>query len=111
MVRSVGQQLATRRKQADALQLRQEGYTYDEIARKVGYAGASGAQKAVKRALAEVGTEEAKELLRLQLLRLDEMLAKVWPVVNDPTHRRHLAATNTALRIMHKMDVLVGLDS
>jgi hypothetical protein len=93
------------------MELRLEGLTYAEIASKIGYASAAGAHKSVRRALVEVGADEARELLPFQLMRLDDLLAQVWPVATDPTHPRQDAAIITALRIMHKMDVLVRLDS
>jgi hypothetical protein len=109
MARSLAQQLATRHKQADAVALRQEGHSYEAIAAKTGYASASGAQKAVKRALAEIGMDEARELRHLQQQRLDDLLAQAWPIANDPTHRGNVAAVGAVLRIMDRMNRLVGL--
>ncbi len=44
------------------------------------------------------------------LIRLDDLLAEVWPVATNGRHPRQLGAVSRALAIMHRMDVLVGID-
>ena len=107
---SVSQQVVQRDRRAHALRLRAEGLTYEEIATRVGYAGPSGAYKAVMRALPDIDQEAAQELRRVQLMRLDDLLAEVWPVATNGRHPRQLRAVSRALAIMHRMDVLVGID-
>jgi hypothetical protein len=78
MARSLQQQLASRRTEAQALSLRQEGHSYDEIARQVGYANRGAAYKAVQRALLDVIRQPAEELRRIEMERLEEMLQVLW---------------------------------
>lgn len=109
--RSVKAEMQLRQKRAQALQLRAEGRSFNQIAAQLGYANASGAYKAVRTGLAEVDQEPAKELLRLQLARLDDLLAEVWPKAVDGGDVAHLRSVSAALAVMRRMDILVGLDS
>jgi hypothetical protein len=61
------------RKAGEALKLRKLRYSYDEIAKKVGYANRGGAYKAVQKALRDITREPAEELLALELETLDLM--------------------------------------
>ncbi len=107
---AVSRQVQDRIRRGKALRLRTEGATYAEIAADVGYASASGAYKAVMRAIPELDQEAAEELRHLQLARLDDLLAEVWPMATDEHHPRHLPAVTRALALMHRMDILTGLD-
>jgi len=64
----------------EAMQLRLGGLDYQTIADRLGFADKSGAYRAVTRALAEVKRETARESVRLELARLDALLAAVWPL-------------------------------
>lgn len=109
MPQSINQKVATKQKQAQALSLRQEGHTYDEIARRVGFANAGGAYKAIRRALASIDYEEAQDLRNLQLERLEEFLRQLWPTAMDRRNPRQLQAMNMAITVMEKMNRLAGL--
>jgi len=109
MARSVTQQLVTKQKQAQALELRAHGDTYEKIARQVGYSNAGAAYKAVSRALAQVDYEAAVELRQIQLLRLEEMLEMVWPVATDETHAHQLRAVDQVITIIDKINDLTGV--
>lgn len=95
--------------QIAALQLRVGGATYQAIADALGYAGASGAAKAVYRALENV-QEELRETtlqyVQLQLERLDRMLLAVWPAAS----RGSYGAVDRVLRIEERRAKLLGLD-
>ncbi len=54
----------------------------------------------------EVGQEEARALLTLQHERLNDLLAKTWPVATDPNHPDCLRAISAPLRIMEQMNSL-----
>jgi hypothetical protein len=107
MTRSLNQQIAIRTRQAQAVELRREGNTYADIAAQLGYSDASAARKAVRRAIQEIGQEEARTLAALQYERLNDLLAQTWPVATDETHPNFLQAINTALKIMERMDNLI----
>jgi hypothetical protein len=106
----VNREVADRVRRAKALRLRADGATYAEIAAAVGYAGPSGAYKAVMRAIPELDQEAALELRRLQLARLDDLLLQVWPVATNRDHPRHLSALTRALAVMQRIDAMMGLD-
>ncbi|MGH9895669.1 MAG: hypothetical protein ACREA0_27530 [bacterium] len=109
MPRSVRQELITRERQKRALALRLRGATYRQIAAQVGYANQGGAHKAVKRALVEVGRDEAVALRKLEMERLHEAFRGVWAKATDGTSPGNTKAIDTALKIMDKMDRLSGL--
>lgn len=66
--------------QAEAVRLRKLALSYDEIAKRVGYADHSGAYHAVKRALLETQYEEVEEFRAMELARLDAMAATLIPL-------------------------------
>lgn len=105
---SIHQQVAARRREARAVEMRMEGETYSQIASGLGYADASGARKAVQRGLAQAPKEAAREFVVLQYERLNDMLHAVWDTATDDTHPEHIRAIEKALSIMDRMDRLVG---
>lgn len=66
---------------ARAAKLRTHGMPYRAIARELGYADHSSARAAVSRALAEIVREPAEELVKLELARLDDALARAYEVL------------------------------
>ena len=64
-------------KVARALRLRRLGYTYDQIAKKVGYQTEAGARLAIKKANAKIVRDEATALAGYQLDMLDTALSVV----------------------------------
>ena len=69
----LGRLVAARERQAKALDLRKAGVTYPDIAKALGYKTASGAKAAVESAIDRLGLEAAKDVVTLDLARLDEM--------------------------------------
>jgi len=65
-------------KQRQALELRKAGADFRQIAQKLGYAGPSGAHKAVLVAIAESLREPAEAVIELEVARLDKLLMGVW---------------------------------
>jgi hypothetical protein len=106
MPRSARQQVLSKQREADCLRMRMEGFTFDQIATDLGFANRSGAQKAFKRALERLGSEEAREAFVLQYERLNAMLAAIWPEVE----LGNLRAIQQALPILDRIDRLMGLD-
>jgi len=94
-------------KQAQALELRKAGMTFQDIADKLGYADHKGAHKAVMTALRKTIQEPADELRKLELERLDVMLKSLWPFVlkGSPRH------VEQALKVMDRRASYLGLDA
>lgn len=114
---------------AQACRLRRDGYTYEQIASELGYAGRGEAYNGVQRALLAIVQEPAEELRTLEIERLDYMYFKVLEVL----HRQHftvqngkivtlygqplpddspvLAAVDRLLRIQERRAKLLGLDA
>ncbi|SRR5258707_1665056 len=61
-----------------AIMLRKQGYTLDEIALQIGYSDRSGAFRAIKRELDRVPATDAKDLRKLEEMRLDDMLKGIY---------------------------------
>ncbi len=78
--------IASARKQALALDLRQKSYTYEAIAKELGYNSFQAAYQAVTRALQRTVQEPADEFRKVVGERLSVALRKIWPRVlrGDP---------------------------
>jgi hypothetical protein len=101
------ERIAAAERARQALELRKAGAQYADIATTLGYADASGAYRAVSRALAKLTAEPAAELRELELLRLDRMLQAIW----DQVIRGNHGAVDRALRIGERRAKLLGLDA
>lgn len=109
MAKSLKQQIASRTRQAQCVEMRQRGETYAAIADNLGYATPSAAWKAVQRAVREIGQEEAQTLAILKQERLNDLLAEAWPIATDTSHPKCLQAIDASLKIMDRMNRLAGL--
>lgn len=98
--------IISQQKRRQALEYRKAGMTYAQIAEQIGYANASGAAKAVKKAFGEVIQEPVAELKAIQIERLNHMLLTLWAKVSTGDE----VAINTSLRIMDKIDALMGTE-
>lgn len=94
-------------RQAEALRLKKEGYSYPEIARKIGYKTHVGAMKAVKRGLEKLVQQPAEEYLKLSLLRLDDARRALWWKVQAGD----VPAILALLKIEEREAKLLGLDA
>jgi hypothetical protein len=94
-------------RQAEALRLRRAGYTYEQIARELGYRSVNGPWSAIKAALARMVREPAEDLRRLELARLDRLMLAVW----DKAIAGDGEAIDRCLRIMRRRSELLGLDA
>lgn len=90
-----------------AMELRKAGASYSQIAQQCGYSSPSGAYQAVKRVMARIEQESTNELRKTQYERLNQMLLVMWPRVQGGDEQ----AIGTALRIMDKMDRLMGTEA
>ena len=101
------QKILAKENQRKALELRKSGATFAQIAQAVGYSDASSCAKAVRKAMTEITQEPAMDLRTLQVERLNHMLLVLWPKVNAGDEN----AINTGLRIMDKLDRLMGTEA
>jgi len=99
--------IKAREKQGKALEYRKGGVTFQKIADLVGYKNACGAEKAVKAALDRITEAPAKEVRKLELERLDNILTSIWGQIA----KGHLGAIDRALKIMERRARYLGLDT
>ncbi len=95
---------------AQALRLRRLGYTYAEIAERVGYKEESGARKAIKQASKKIIRDEAREPVGWQLDQLDIALQLVLQRIqrND---EYSLFAVDRLAPLLKRQAELMGLDA
>lgn len=101
--------LRGREREEEALSLRLAGLTYRVIGEQMGISE-SGAYKAVVRALKRLNervTENAEEVRRMELERLDKMLRGLWPAAL----RGNQGAVDRVLRVMQRRAMYLGLDA
>ena len=99
--------IASRERQAQAVQLRKQGFSYEQIAASLGYGSKASAYKAVRTALDEVVRESAYDMVALETERLHFMLSRIWPEVE----KGNLLAIDRALMILDREAKLYGLYS
>jgi hypothetical protein len=92
-------------KQLEALRMRMAGKSYFDIAEALGYAGWSGAHKAVSAGLKKTLQEPADEVRRLEIERLDNLLESIWQYRMKPDYLDRI------LKIMERRAKLLGLDA
>ena len=94
-------------KEQKVVSLRREGFTWDQIAKEVGYASPSGASDAYYRASYRVVQEDVDQLRQLENDRLDYLLNAVW----DNALAGDYKAVEACLKIMARRAKLLGLDT
>lgn len=97
---------ADARLDTEALRLRSDGMTYEEIARRMGCHKAT-ALRRCERALVEIPRETADEYRKLEDLRLDELGCVLWPMAMEGS----LQAIDRLLAISKRRAKLWGLDA
>jgi hypothetical protein len=98
--------IKARENEGQALELRKEGFTFQQIADLLGYKTSAGAYQIVQKAMTRLGKPEtAEEVRSLELARLDEMLTSLWPRKNDPQ------VADRILKIMDRRSRYLGLDA
>lgn len=119
MTRNISAMAEAQRKRKRALEMREQGATYQTIADEV-YPGKNGkpgsranAHHAITKAIAEIPVEAAEDVRAIELLRLD----KLWLVAynksmlsNTPAAERD-KAMRMCLSIMERRAKLLGLDA
>ena len=94
-------------KEIRVLELRRAGLTWQSISEQTGYAEATGAYAAYKRAIKRVMAEPVEEVRTQELDRLDRMQVAVW----NRALKGDDKAINTVLRLMERRARLLGLDA
>ena len=98
--------IRSKQRQAQALELRKAGATYQAIADQLGYASARSCAESVRSALRTAIHEPAEELRGMEIERLDNMMLVLWPRVMQGD----LACMDRALRIQLRIAELAGYD-
>ncbi len=101
--------MRARDRELQALDMRKSGATYDQIGAALGIT-TQGAYKAIIRSLRrlnEKNAEDSSELRRLEVERLDKMLAAIWNMVIIGDQ----GAIDRALKISERRARLFGLDA
>jgi len=93
-------------KEKKVLELRRGGLTFDLIAERLGYANASGAQKAYERACSRIVYDDVVALRKAEMDRLDIAQAAIW---NEVLQGR-IQAVIALMKIMERRARLLGLD-
>ena len=101
------------RKAAAAIQLRAEGYGWEEVAETLGYPDAHRAQVAVELALEkQLKSPESQQFMRaVATNRLDMLLRSVWDKATDADHPEHLFAVDRAAKLIAQHTKLHGYEA
>jgi len=76
---TVVEAVSYRGRQAEALRLAREGYTWPEVARRAGFNSKQAAHQAVERALRAIIKEPVQEFIAAKLAEIEIAKAKWWP--------------------------------
>lgn len=107
MTRKNVRQPDERARAAKALDLRQQGRTWQQVANELDYADRSGAYKAVQRLLDRTEFESVQEHRALESDRLDALHASYWPAAIHGD----VKAAELVLKISAQRCRLLGLDA
>ena len=99
--------LTTRERQMEALRLRQDAISYQEIADTLGYKSVSGAYKAVMSQLDRLMREPADKVRHLELTRID----RLYNIALKAATGGNIAAIDRCIRLMERRARLKGLDA
>lgn len=101
------QKVASKQRQAQAIELRKAGATYKQIMEALGYGSISAAEKAVSSGLKALVREPAEELRTLLLEQHRALLKAIWPTAL----RGNLPSIDRALRILAAIADLEGANA
>lgn len=94
-------------RERQAVNLARGGLGYADIAIQLGYANASGAWKAVQRALGRVPQGAVEDYRRIELARLDRLWAAYWPKALGG----NIQAAIYLLKVSERRSRLLGMDA
>ncbi|GII42943.1 hypothetical protein [Planotetraspora phitsanulokensis] len=109
MVVSKARQVEISQRRHQAVQMRIAGVSPTVIAERLGYSGAAAVSKDVDRALQKAAKQEhmaSETLLKMEIDRLDRIMASLWPKVL----KGDINACEAALKVINKRSSLLGLD-
>jgi hypothetical protein len=86
-----------RQKDFEALRLKREHLSWEQIARRMGWSQGSVAARAVSRALSEVPTQDIEEVRKVEIERLDELAMRAKVIML----RRHYAISANGRAAVH----------
>jgi len=92
-----------------AVKLRAQGYTYEQIARSCGYSGRQSAQKAVQNELSRRVSANVDEMRKLQQLALDEIIRLLWSRLTTKKGTLNLFVVDRILKALDQEAKLWGL--
>ena len=95
---------------ASALKLRAELLTYEEIAKRCGYASPSAARKAILREMDRTIVRNVNELRDAELHMLNILHGKCWQKFMDPKNPYSYSEVERILKISERRCKLMGLD-
>ena len=93
-----------------ALKLSTQGYSWDEVATRAGFASRGAAHNAVMRELDRNIAKDVDELRKRELHMLDTMQVEVWDLFMDRKNRGRLFAADRLLAISERRAKLTGMD-
>ncbi|GHO51503.1 hypothetical protein [Ktedonospora formicarum] len=96
-------------KRSQALKMRAAKYTYDEIARALGFKNRSAAYKLVNKALEEYESEDVRLLRMEEGYMLDVLHQKLWAQLYDKNGKLNLRVIDRLLAISDRRCKLWGL--
>jgi hypothetical protein len=96
---------------AEAMKLRAHLLTYEEIARRCGYAGPSACRKAILREMDRVVVKNVDELRDAELHMLNIMHGRCWQRFMDDKNPWSHAEVERILKISERRSKLMGLDT
>ena len=104
-------------KYREVVRLRSLGYTFDDIAQRVGYESRQGAHDAYRAALKWWGAESVDNARQLETERIEIMWRSVMGRLQEAQQRPNvdtaevLGVVNTAVSVMKRKASLLGLDA
>jgi len=103
--------LTAREREKRAVELRKEGYTYQEIADELGYKSPASSRSALLRAMERMlPIEEAEEVRAIEAARLDAMTQRLWAKFKQKG-KVNLGIIDRLLRVMERRARLLGIDA
>jgi hypothetical protein len=93
-----------------ALKLSAQGFSWDEIAAKSGFASRGAAHNAVMRELDRNIAKDVDEMRKRELHMLNTMQSECWELFMDKKNRGRLFAADRLLQISERRCKLLGLD-
>lgn len=103
--------IAETERQAEALEMRKAGKTFEQIAETLGYTDRGNAYRAVKTALDATIQEPADELRRLEVERLDALMEALWAKATDPDEKSQTFYVDRVLKVGEQRARLLGLNA